>query len=1484
MPQRREGLRLVFRLLAILAVVLIPFGIFSYLYFDRQYDYHVNRNFRVLTEVEEHLSALLRQFESFFDVDPYNEIEKTGYPIRAIVEERFAEKKDQPVVEKFLEALEDVESAGEETDEEGGIAEKIEAFRNALKAGLDKREGSADWTDVASTQREALLDLSTKRDVQPYEEDEEKENYSDSLTKIQKGQLEELRERVKFFNKNPVYQNLRVFQIEDSQCQQLNPKEPIHLQTNTPKAKTSLSIFACQREHTKFTGNFEAKLSLADLMRNIDAEAESFDLLVLAQEDGTVIYSSAETPSEGIPKSVFSKFSSLKPFFQKDQSEATIKEAAPKDSQSSIPLLSIIQEAEDGQVSIPLASIIREAKDAQMSIPLVSVTREAEISGTTYLLFLQPFQPPFPIMSQGDKDSANKQSLQSADDQQVWYIGGIIRKGEFQKKSLAVPLTVTGLAVLGLILGILSLPYVKLFFANAGEPLKATDIFFLVISLVLSSGLITLLLLNTVAYHNMRNQFDTTVEDIKKRIKDGFGKELDDALDTLSVAPIIVAEKEPLKLPLNDYPSYESVFLVNGKEVLEPAKWRTYPPRKSTEPISLSERQYFTHARDERDLWKRKEFPDFFIERVHSYTDGVKLSIISQHHQDCEQSNQKEVCFPVAALAKRFLSLRALALPPNFGFAVIEDNTGKVLFHSDDQRSLIENFFWETDNNLALQAAVHARQDCETEQAREDCKIAGHYNGRKHHFFVTPIESVPWSLVIFYDTRLLETVNFEIGVVAAGMFFLYVIPFVLAIAIRHFFVSRERWSWCWPQSKFQNHYAYVVVPVVLVVLDYVLGIWLLEGWPLFLSVVFLPLLVLGLLYLYLKLKSKTPASVWSQKLIESTASKLSFRSWYLSVVFLSVLAVFVFPSMAIFQNVFRVQAERFTEFRESEFVTALEKREKKLLSDIYGLASRNEVEEKIDVKSEKFIEDAICPGLHSYTEDEMYLLFQPVNHRIGMEDDICSSEGAPSDPSKEDKGDSNQNWHISEWFIDFLPVYNELAGKLRYPTSKQASLSHSEDGVKIRYQALPSLPVFLPRGDLDYRIAIYLCILLFLIVLFLLIRALAKRTVGLYLFDFEVLGKDSEETTVHNLALPYGPAEQATIKDLARTLLATKTETDKKRRVLIRPPRALVSELKKADDDQSKDNQSKFEVVDLSSPIPPLLGKLIEYSTTPPSEGILVTNFEAGILESRLRLALLEMLECIQAKIPVILCSSVSPLHHLVTPEAYPEFDEGIQDAVPKADEKFRWSALLSTFRKERFWYKAPDWRDEKGELQILSRECCWTDELIPIYEDLKHKVKDLTGEQIIHQVGDRAGAFYRKLWMLCTKEERLILIHLAQGNMVNLKETDVLQRLLWRNLIRRNPDFRLPNESFAHFVLTAEWPARIVEWEKGEADGSTWTMLRVPFLLLLVLVAAFIARTGGEGVQAMTAIVSAVFAGLPILLQALSFLRGGQTDKLTAE
>ena len=282
----------------------------------------------------------------------------------------------------------------DETEREGEIAEATQAFRDALKAALQERtlkafrdalkaaldaekklenqepldqEPNDVWGKVSKTQKRALELMVPDTIVKTYEGKDERNIYLEVQKKIQS---ETLIERMDFFKKNPVYKNLVIHPDDDDLCTQKNFKEPISLWIGTPQAQTSLSVVACQQEQAKFVGNFEAKLPLADLMRNTDTEAENFDLLILAQGDGQVLYSSVEASLGGIPKSVSAKFTNLKPFFRKDQSEATIKEINPQDD--------------------------------QVSIPLVSVISEAEISGTNYYLFLQPFQPPFPIVSRSD--------------------------------------------------------------------------------------------------------------------------------------------------------------------------------------------------------------------------------------------------------------------------------------------------------------------------------------------------------------------------------------------------------------------------------------------------------------------------------------------------------------------------------------------------------------------------------------------------------------------------------------------------------------------------------------------------------------------------------------------------------------------------------------------------------------------------------------------------------------------------------------------------------------------------------------------------------------------------------------------------------------------------------------------------------------------------------------------------------------------------
>ena len=609
--------------------------------------------------------------------------------------------------------------------------------------------------------------------------------------------------------------------------------------------------------------------------------------------------------------------------------------------------------------------------------------------------------------------------------------------------------------------------------------------------------------------------------------------------------------------------------------------------------------------------------------------------------------------------------------------------------------------------------------------------------------------------------------------------------------------------------------------------------------------------------------------------------KLNFRLSYLIVAFFSFLIVSLLPSVAIFKGAFRIHVDGLTKIRQSTVVTDLEKSEQTLLDDMKRLVERSEDDNV--TRSEAFIENAIFPGLYPHQGDEVCLC------RDGKI--VCSPATNQNGSHNENTVSPEKNWpffkQIIEWLLDWhpfkrateqLPVYNELAGKFRYSLSDQIDDGRSKweylkpnntiqfsrfgHGGNIQYRMKSPLPLFFPLGGWITYLIFYVGFSVFLFVLWKGVRGLSNRIVGLELSDFEVWEK---------------------------------LDDNQKHQILVRPSVLLVSEL------EEYAVQCKFKIIDLSDPTPDLLQTLNQWAINPPRRtGLLVKNFESVILDPQLRPALLRLLEgesTYDEKTPetdIILCSSISPLSRLARLGAYPESGTGAQGESPEADETFRWSALLSNFQIERFPYKVPDWRQESTPFEAtLSHECRWTeseelesiyDSLLPIVESKgKANSGDQVEKQIIKQVGDRAEAFYRRLWMLCSKEERLVLLHLAQGNMVNPQHVDVVERLMQRNLIRRDPDFRLPSWSFTHFVLTAEPPERIAEWEAEEAM-SRWTILRAPFFFLLVLVAVFIWLVGGEALNTTIILVTAGLSALPALASALNAFRTAQLSKQAKE
>ena len=225
-----------------------------------------------------------------------------------------------------------------------------------------------------------------------------------------------------------------------------------------------------------------------------------------------------------------------------------------------------------------------------------------------------------------------------------------------------------------------------------------------------------------------------------------------------------------------------------------------------TSNVSLAHRDYVKRILDpdpESSLWhatikdssNKEPHLTFYAEPVRSLQTGKHKVIVSMKSSQPPESSEDKKEKWVAAIRTDFQFLKSVAIPHGTGFAVIEDEGGKVLFHSDVNRNLWENFFEETDYDRQLKANVFSRTPG---------KFEGTYWGKGHAFYSTPLPDVPWSLVVFRNKELFRTTNFEALLLASALFAVYIVILSMGPAVRGLFnkarLGKRDLSWFWPDS------------------------------------------------------------------------------------------------------------------------------------------------------------------------------------------------------------------------------------------------------------------------------------------------------------------------------------------------------------------------------------------------------------------------------------------------------------------------------------------------------------------------------------------------------------------------------------------------------------------------------------------------------------------------------------------------------------
>lgn len=190
------------------------------------------------------------------------------------------------------------------------------------------------------------------------------------------------------------------------------------------------------------------------------------------------------------------------------------------------------------------------------------------------------------------------------------------------------------------------------------------------------------------------------------------------------------------------------------------------------------------------------------ISALVSPTTGKRLTVFWKALPVQRQGEKAVAAMVGQSLATNPLSFDQPPLPADVGFAVV-NRDGLVLFHSDHTRSMKENFIQESENDLLLRTLIEHRQQGflhVTYRAQDEQVLVRplDFDTREQP---APFASPDWSLIVFQDHDLPDTLNLYTLVIAGSIFSGYTAVIIAALLFAAFFLRPRVLAWLWPDRR-----------------------------------------------------------------------------------------------------------------------------------------------------------------------------------------------------------------------------------------------------------------------------------------------------------------------------------------------------------------------------------------------------------------------------------------------------------------------------------------------------------------------------------------------------------------------------------------------------------------------------------------------------------------------------------------------------------
>src|SRR5262245_14356224 len=1086
-----------------------------------------------------------------------------------------------------------------------------------------------------------------------------------------------------------------------------------------------------------------------------------------------------------------------------------------------------------------------------------------------------------------------------------WVLAGLVSQRSITAQSYAVSFSILAVMSIGLLLALLSWPFLKLLLVGDAQRIKPHDVVLIGTSTLFGIALITISALDLYAYKTLEATLDDQLESFANEIEVRANAEIKAATVQLARLAAAVESKEypgpqllakrsvsdlagsmpdSKRLWLSDadlsaYPDFESFALIdeNGQQIQKMTLGSFVTPR-----IDVVDREYFIH-------WTTDAPGTTFFEPIQSGTTGAREAVISA-------KIGKNV---VAALSIPMRTLIDPVIVPGFGFVVINDE-GRVLFHSDPQHSLSENFFLESDNSQRLRSLV---------LARHQEWVSLKYWGEDHRAFVYPlrISDQPFTLVTFYDQSNVRAVNVDWLVITGTLLLIYGGVYIGACIVILIVSPKYRAPWVWPDPERSKQYIDVVPCLALLTAAFLVGIAVLPRGDLILFAWLIPLLAWVAVYAVLARRHDwrtlaVPCGlaalisilvaivIWQTEglapqllltiLVAGGVGEAAIAVWrqaepppsplappvnvsYSLAAGLLVLIVSVLPAAAFFRVGHGLQIESFIKYAQLQVAV-----------DRTDHAKRTD-----DVRSKQVSHEESLDRLRRLTQANRDAADWGVYQGFFFDTKpLDATRAASAGCGKEDESVSRaarlagaaNDETIAETVEELLPFYSDASVNLREMVHSQASDGRwrwrsSGRGLAFCWasEGLPPLhstvPAFFGAS----------------------IMGLLQRP----LFAVLIVSLGSVLAIV--LWVVRFIMSKIFIADVIEPL---SSEPHESLREIWAPNLFLVGEAPPASDIP----EGAFCEIDLNDAPADFTAHpwwfaeqftRVEQSAVRQNALLLHYERKGDAAFGEHKLALVERIINTLNRTVVIVSA--------VPPPAPAMHAADTQDAGEK-DVNRRCAAVMSRFTVVRVrrlllapatasvlgGWQSSGWREIVWRLSALgfsrSAKFLEQEQHDPHVDRLWREVlpyawlpdrPPLDVGQLLVEVGERAENYYREIWATCTREEKLVLSQLAEDGLVNYKAKPTLRRLLARGLVRREPHFVLMNETFRRFVLSSFSRTEVAALEE-DSTTSAWDAIRWPFLALLVGSLAFLFVTQHELFNTTVGVITAVAAAVPAIVK----------------